>query len=233
MIDALESLRRAAATGGDLAGPFLRVLPVTGVSIATMGDLLRTETVAATDPQAERLDELQFDLGEGPCWDALAERSPVLEPDVRNRPRRVWPAFSRAIEHDGVGGLFAFPLTLGPLGLGSIDLYTALPQVLTSLHEDQACLLAAEVSRQLLKQAVRDVADAQEEEVAVDKSSRRRVHQATGMVLAQVGVSAADAELLIQGRAFAEGRTMRQVAEDVLAGRLSFAVRPSGIEESR
>ena len=73
---------------------------------------------------------------------------------------------------------------------------------------------------------MRDVADDQAEEVRVDKYSRRRVHQATGMVLAQADVSAEDAELLLQGRAFAEGVSMTDIADAVLEGRVSFAAAP-------
>ena len=62
---------------------------------------LVSETLSASDKQAARLDELQFDLGEGPCWDALRLVEPVLEPDLRN-PVRSWPAFTDAIR-DEVG----------------------------------------------------------------------------------------------------------------------------------
>jgi hypothetical protein len=232
MVTAVAELRRASSTGGDLARPLLGALPVTGLSIATMGDLLPTGTVAATDDQAARLDELQFDLGEGPCWDAVAARRPVLEPDVAGSPVRVWPAFSRALADEPIGALFAFPLLLGPLALGAMDLWCDHAHDLSDEHALRASALAREVSRHLLRDAVREIADEQHDDAVTDRFSRRHVHQATGMVLAQVGVSPEDAELLLQGHAFATGTSMREVADDVLAGRLSFATRPTGIEES-
>ena len=48
-----------------------QVFPVTGSAVSTVGGFLGSETVAASDEYAARLDELQFDLGEGPCWDAV------------------------------------------------------------------------------------------------------------------------------------------------------------------
>jgi hypothetical protein len=210
----MDDLTRVDDT--DLAGSVLASLPVTGVSVSTMGELLRTETVSASDPTAARLDELQFDLGEGPCWDAVAERRPVLEGSLRLAPRRTWPAFSRALlDHEGVEALFAFPLLLGPFALGAMDLWCDRPGELPDAS-----------ARHLLRRAVRDVADDQAEEVRVDKYSRRRVHQATGMVLAQADVSVEDAELLLQGRAFAEGVSMTDIADAVLEGRVSFAAAP-------
>jgi hypothetical protein len=52
--------------------------------------------------------------------------------------------------------------------------------------------------------------------------SRREVHQATGMVLAQTGRSATDALLLMRAHAFSQGRTVRDVALDVVSRRLDF-----------
>ena len=216
----------------DLAGSLLAALPVSGVSVATMGGLLRTETVSASDPVAARLDELQFDLGEGPCWDAVSERRPVFEANLRIAPRRTWPAFSRALlDHDAVEALHAFPLLLGPLALGAMELWCDRPGDLPDASARRASALAGQVSRHLLRRAVSDVADDQAEEVRVDKYSRRRIHQATGMVLAQADLSAEDAELLLQGHAFAQGVPMREVADAVLDGRLSFSSGADGIVE--
>jgi hypothetical protein len=61
--------------------------------------------------------------------------------------------------------------------------------------------------------------------------SRREIHQATGMVLAQSGASAADSLLLLRAHAFAHDLTLRETADAVLEGRLSFAPqeeRPAG-----
>ena len=52
--------------------------------------------------------------------------------------------------------------------------------------------------------------------------SRREIHQATGMVLAQAGTSARDALLLMRAYAFAQGRTVRDVARDVVSRSLDF-----------
>ncbi|WP_411721609.1 hypothetical protein [Mycetocola sp.] len=65
-------------------GPLSDALPATGVAISTLGAFLGNETVAATDEIAARLDELQFDLGEGPCWDAFGP----LHAGNRRRHRR-------------------------------------------------------------------------------------------------------------------------------------------------
>jgi hypothetical protein len=191
---------------------------VSGASISTFGPLLGAETISATDALALRVDELQFDLGEGPCWDALGTRRPVLQPDLGDDSLTSWPAFTNAVRAENIGAVFAFPLVFGPLDIGAVDLYSVDPVTLTREQQRQTLALSAIVSRILLRHALRE-SDGHSEP---SMFSRRLVHQATGMVLAQMGVSADDAHLLIQARAFAEGRTMQQVATDVVDRRIRF-----------
>jgi hypothetical protein len=110
--ESYESLRAAlhveSASITHVAESFVHLFPVSGAAVSTLGDLLGNETLSSSSTLAKRIDELQFDLGEGPCWDALALARPVLEPDLRAAGGRVWPAFSVAV-HDEVGAIFAFP----------------------------------------------------------------------------------------------------------------------------
>ena len=226
----VRSLEALPGTDG-VHEPFLRGLTVDGVSVATLGALLGTETVSSSDDLALRLDELQFDLGEGPCWDSLSTGHPVLEPDVRAVRHGQWPAFSDAISDLDLGAMFVFPLTVGPLRLGAVDLYTLRPQQLSDAEQGRARVLAAAVSRHVLRRALAD-AGLDDEEPRESRWTRRAVHQATGMVLAQLEATPEDAHLILQGHAFATGRSLREVADEVLSGGLSFTVTDGGIEDT-
>ncbi len=228
---AIGRLRAAEPGGVDLAEPFVDLFRVTGTSVSTIGDLLGSQTVAATDPLSARLDELQFDLGEGPCWDALGARSPILEPDFRRRTHDKWPAFSAAIAHDPVASLFAFPMLVGPLKVGAVDLYAASPMELGDVECRKAAAMAEVVGRRILGSSLTGVAEEYREDTS-NPFSRRIVHQATGMVLAQLGISADDAVLVIQARAFGTGASMMDVARSILEGDLDFSVRDGEIEDS-
>ena len=227
------TLTALAGTESRLYEPFLGLLPVDGLSISTFGDFLPAETISASDAQSLRLDELQFDLGEGPCWDALETGEPVFEPNLRERPNRIWPAFSEAIIADELGALFAVPLSLGPLRIGAIDLYTSRPSHLSDLDIRRTSGLATVVSRLVLSRAIRlSQSDSEGDTDTRRQFSRREVHQATGMVLSQLGISALDARLVIQGHAFAVGRSMQEIAEEIIDRRLNFAVNDNQIEGS-
>ncbi|WP_102192115.1 GAF and ANTAR domain-containing protein [Microbacterium aurantiacum] len=205
------------------------MLPVTGASVSTLGSFLGSQTVSATDTASAWLDELQFDLGEGPCWDALRLARPVLEPNLRGRrgPER-WPAFGRAVQEREIASIFAFPLAVGSLRFGAVDLYSRSPLRFDEKQTQQASALASAVARRVLRQSLAelDVSD----ESALSPFSRRRVHQATGVVLAQLDVAAEDARMLLQSHAFATDRSVMAVADDVVEGRLTFTKDAGAIE---
>ena len=223
---AVERLALARGRHTDLCEPFLDVLPVSGAAIATLVAPFVRETVCATNATAARLDEIQLDLGEGPIWDATATRNPVLVTDVHRTDtptaQGAWPALGPALSQLEVGAVYAFPLLVGSLTIGAVTLYSPRPGDLSSGEIVDALLLTNIVARQVL----RDVLSEQKPEADHDDDegfSRRIVHQATGMVLAQMNSSASDALLLIHGQAFSSGRTVRQVATDVVARDLNFA----------
>src|SRR5690349_19759764 len=109
----------------NLCEPFLSVLPVTGASVSILSP--GQSTVNSSDATAAWIDELQFDLGEGPCWDAVASRRPVLRSELGAGARREWPMFTEAVlgseRGRDVTALYAFPLVLGSLEIGAVDLY--------------------------------------------------------------------------------------------------------------
>ncbi|MCS6559815.1 GAF and ANTAR domain-containing protein [Curtobacterium flaccumfaciens] len=228
---ALRALRSAEIADDELSRPFVLALPMGGVSISTFGDLCPSETVSATDEVATRIDEIQLDLSEGPCWTALATDAPVLETDLVQRPNAAWPAFNDAVRSEPVGAVFAFPVAFGPFPLGAIDVYVPEPATIEDDTVRQAMTLASAVSRRVLRRALRSIAD--EDDALLDRSpsSRRVVHQATGVVLAQLDISPEDAYLLLQGHAFARRTTMRRVAEEILDGTVRFEKRGDLIEE--
>lgn len=231
--NAMDALIGPTPPHGSLATPIAEALPVSGVAISTLGDFLGNETVAASNETAARLDELQFDLGEGPCWDAFGTGRPVLVPDLRQQPSRMWPAFSDAIRTEGIGAIYAFPLFVGPLHLGAIDMYSTEPRTLTDVHTRQSTAFASVVSRLVLHRALERAGEDRDSGTSNDtRFSRRTIHQATGMVLAQLDLPPDEARLVIQAHAFATGRTMQEIAEDIVERRLTFSMSNTGIEES-
>lgn len=216
-VAARRAIMTSLETKKSLCRPFLDVLPVSGISVSVLATPVGQTTICSSDDTAARLDELQFDLGEGPCWDAMSSRRPVLESEFDGVHNDRWPLFGAAITDRMVRGIYAFPLAIGSLDLGAVDLYSTSARSLSAEEVADATALADVTAWQVLR---RIVTDEPEPEVP---HSRREVHQATGMVLAQLDISADDAVLLLRAHAFSSGRSMREVSEDVIARRIVFS----------
>ena len=93
-----------------LCGVAVSMLPASGAGVSVMTEDATRGVAVASDPVSERVDELQFTLGEGPCLEAHRSRRPVLEPDLIDAGMARWPAYSAAAHAEGVRAVFAFPL---------------------------------------------------------------------------------------------------------------------------
>lgn len=223
MADSVGSL--LVAGDEDLCAPYLEKLPITGAAVSLFGGAAAETLVCASDELAAHLDELQFKLGEGPRWQALRTRLPVLVPDVQSVAPSSWPLFGKAIAKTEAVAIFVFPLSVGAVDLGVVELHHSLPGRLSRSDLSTAAVLAGQTSWYLLRRILTVSSpdtDPSREPVLM---SRREIHQATGMVLAQSGASAADSLLLLRAHAFAHDLTMRETADAVLERRLSFAPR--------
>lgn len=225
-VAARRELAYAHESGASLCEPFLSVVPVTGAAISVLATPAAQTTVCASDAVAARLDELQFDLAEGPSWEAMRTQSPSLHPNLRDEQGDRWPQFAEVVRAEPVGAMYAFPMLVGSLELGAVDLYSTTPRALTTNEVADAASLATIAGWQVLRRLLADEGDAP----LAGGSSRHEVHQATGMVLAQLNISAHDAELLLRAHAFAQGRSVQQIANDIVERRLTFTSDPSARE---
>lgn len=184
--------------------------------------------VFSTDDVAARIEDLQLTLGVGPCMDAVSRGAPVLVGDL-DQPGDLavarWPAFMTGAAEAGVRAVFAFPLRIGAINVGALDLYRDEPG---DLDRDQlpAALMAADVAAL----AVLNL-DSPHPSGRTDLDARSAyqplVHQATGMVQVQLGIGIEDALTMLRARAFASGRPLIDVANDVIGRRLRFSAEDS------
>ena len=193
------------------------ILQVTGVSLTVEVTTPNRVTLAATDQVAAELEDLQDVLEEGPGWDAYATGSPqltnLLELDDDRWPR-FCPAARQAVGPRAVSGLPMRPEqeTLGVLGAHlpvSPDLPTGL---------EDALFLADTVGAALLL----DPQQHDQHGMAGPWSGRSQIHQATGMIIAQLSLPASDALAILRAHAFAHSTTLDDIAEQLITRRLDF-----------
>jgi hypothetical protein len=197
-------------------------LDIDGAAISLFTTSAYRETLFATDPTATLLEDLQFGLGEGPCVDAATSGRPVWAPDLGDPAETArWPIYAAAaVEQTGARAVFALPLQWGAIDLGVLDLYRREPGPLSGVQQRDA-ITAADAAALMLLDLRTDPGDI----TAWDRSwsTRAEIHQATGMVVAQLGISSQDAFARLRAHAFAEHRMLSDVADDVVARRLTFS----------
>jgi hypothetical protein len=170
-----------------------------------------------------RLEELQFTLGEGPSPDAAVGGVPVLTPDLAASLAR-WPVFAPAAMDLGARALFVFPLRIGAIGVGTMLAHRSAPGTLTAGQITDALALADAVTLALLHRQWSSPEDTEQPGPgwALPATYRAEVHQATGMVSVQLGVSLAEALVRLRAHAWTQDRLLADVAADVVARRLRF-----------
>jgi GAF domain-containing protein len=180
-------------------------------------------TVCATDERAARVEDLQLTTGVGPCIDAVTSGSPVLIADL-DRSEGVdlarWASLGD-LSTSGVRALFAFPLRIGAITVGALDLYRDTPGELAA-EELSVALFAADVAAIALLQLVTATDDVFALDTSRGADYRMQIHQATGMVAVQLGVTVGEALLRLRARAFTDGSSVAELAADVVARRVRF-----------
>ncbi|MFI1210062.1 GAF and ANTAR domain-containing protein [Streptomyces sp. NPDC020802] len=220
LIDSVRGLSPADVPDA-LCRACMTLLPdVSGLSVFVQGKDVDTGVVlCASDRVAARLAEIQYTLGEGPCMEAVRLRAPVFATDLTRAPdARRWPLFSVQAAKAGAEAAFSIPLA-GSVGqpLGTLDLYRDTAGSLSSDHVRTSLLVADAVT---LAVTALDHTSMGPEGVVTwlegVESDREEIHQATGMIMVQLGVTAAEAVLRLRARAFAQSRTSTEIARAVI-----------------
>lgn len=197
-------------------------LKVSGASISVVSHGGRQSAIYASGPTAARLEALQFELGEGPQWEAMSTREPVILPDVAATSASRWPIFLDGARGLEIGAIFAFPMLMGAALVGVLGLHSSKPREVDQQFIERASYAAGRAAMPSVNRALNSAVNHDSEESLMAPALRREVHQATGMLIAQLNLSATDAFARLQAYAFVSGHPIDSIAHDVVLGRLDF-----------
>lgn len=193
-------------------------LAVTGVAVNLMSTSGTLGVMAASSDRSRDVDELQFATGEGPCHDAYAARRPVLTPDLRSVAHGRWPGFSSAALESGVDAVFAFPLQVGAVVLGVLDVYAEQPGSLSRDHVAAALTCAQLATEILLDGDLVSAGGRTDSDLSTVLDQRAEIYQAQGMVVVDLHVDLAEALSRMRAHAFGNEMPLIDVARDIIAG---------------
>jgi ANTAR domain/GAF domain len=219
--------RRGVAAADRLCEACVMLFGIDAAAISLVFDGANSGTLGSSGARARKFDELQFTLGEGPCLDSVASRTPVLVVDLADPADTRWPLYGPAMLDLQVRAVFAMPLLLAGEYVGALDLFRIKPG---HLGDDQ--LAGAITAAELAGVPLLDVLEADLQAAVNDRESRAwielhalsraEVSQATGMLVAQLGVEPAEALVRLRAHAYATGRSATEVARDILDRRLAL-----------
>lgn len=213
------------------SGPGLAPLPLAacadmlgldglGLLLAPGGD--SAELVQSFGERTHALEDLQQVQGQGPSLDAVRHGTVVLLPDVADTSAFStdrWPGLPGAIEALHVRAVFSFPLRVGIIALGALTGHRTRPGPLSTEELTDAFGLADTLAQITITFAAR--AGSPGAPLLDDPGLHfAEVHQATGMLAAQLGTDCDHALVRLRGHAFSHDRPLLDVARDVLARRL-------------
>lgn len=193
-----------------------------GAGIMLMSGDAPQGALCTTDERSALIEESQFALGEGPCVDAHRFSRPVLEPDLVDPAEPRWLAFSGPVVAAGVRAIFGFPLRIGEVRLGALNLYRDHRGSLTDGQHADALAMADIATRAIISLQAHAPLGQLAAELADGADFEYVVHQASGMVAAQLNVSVGQAIIRLRAHAFGNDQPLRQVAKDVVERRLRF-----------
>lgn len=205
-------LTRAATATLGVDGAGLSVVDVAG----------RRIPLGSSSLEAACAERLQFTVGEGPCWEAQRTRRPVFA--VPADLRRRWAPFADLLTaQTPYRAVVALPLREDLAGAGAMDLYFTDPAAVPALDVFAAVAVGELVTAALTEAAVWSDWPAEDGPAWLHGPEARRraaVLRAAGRAAMDLDTDPGTGLALLRAAAYAGGRTVEDVAEDLEAGRL-------------
>lgn len=181
-----------------------------GITLIRNGGKL--QTVAPSDPVVEKLDRLQYELGEGPCHDSAWQGETFASQDLAADSR--WPRWGpRAVEL-GIGSALGTELgnKTGDRRVGAMNLYWSQPRIFTSDEVALAHLVTRHAALAL-------VASLTVEGLNLALDGRKRIGQAQGILMERHSLTEEQAFAVLKRYSQDHNIKLRDLAEQLVRDR--------------
>jgi hypothetical protein len=198
------------------------VTAMSGAGIMLMAGDVAQGSLCTSNAISDLIEQLQYSLGEGPCVDAYNQDWPVLEPDLVHPETPRWLAFAPEAVAGGVRAVFGFPLQVGSVRLGALNLCRDRAGPLSDDQHADALVMAGIAAQAVLVMQGNEPSGELSYELGAGADFHYVVHQASGMVAAQLGVSVREALVRLRAYAFGNDCSLTDVAKEVVDRNLRF-----------
>lgn len=194
-VSSLAELRLSAETLDSVLGHVARLgveaMPGWDAAAATIVDGNDVATYGVTDERVHPLDQSQYDTGKGPCIDATVTGELQYFDGQVVEPR--WRQFADVAAGVGVYSVVSFPLAIDGEVMGALNFYSPERDALRSGQREEGWLFAAQAAVTLANAKELHARAAEVDELHVGLQTRAVIGQATGLLMAQEGLSSGEA----------------------------------------
>ena len=174
----------------------------------------RFVTAAATDDVARRIDQIELEVGEGPCVDAILEEAYQHDADLTTA-KSPWPRFTeRIVAETPVRSAIGYRLLLDGDKVGALNLFSDTPGGLTETSADVGAVIASFATVALMAIRAREEASTLREGL----HSNREIGKAVGLLMAAHHISGEEAFDLLRKTSQELNMKLAHVASQVILG---------------
>jgi GAF domain-containing protein len=207
-----------------IVGAALRAIPGTehaGITVLRRG---KFQTMAPSSDLPRRVDAIQYELGSGPCVDAVLQQRIFRTGDLSQDPR--WPEFgSRAAREEHVFSMLGFRLYLeNDDTIGGLNLYSTQREAFDSSAELTGGIIATHAAIAMTGAHHRS----QAEHLRLALESNRQIGVAMGVLMSRQHVTRQQAFDLLRIASQHTHRKLADIAMDVSETGLLDYPRPVG-----
>ncbi|MDZ5662309.1 GAF and ANTAR domain-containing protein [Nocardioides sp. S-58] len=216
MADAARELQSSMSKSDDLmdTATQLAVRDIDGCDAAALLIVRGSgviENLSATGDGAKRVDEIEVELKEGPCWDAIKETQTVYIPDLADAPR--WPTWApKVVEETGFKSVLAFQLFTDEDNVGALNLFSRTADGFGTEDHEYGLALSAHVSV-----AIRAAQQIETLSVALD--TRSTIARAQGILMERFSLEEPAAFAVLVRLSSHLNRKVRDVAAEIVQTR--------------
>jgi GAF domain-containing protein len=181
----------------------------------------RSVTVACSDPVAARVDEVQYELDDGPCLHAIRDGHMVRIKDTADKAR--WPEFEAQAASHGVRSCLAVPLIADGRRVGALNLYARTASAFGTAEVRRAENFAEYASGALTLAMRLASHTALIEQLRSSLVSRTFIDQALGIIMAREHCTQARAFAILRSASQNSNVKLRDIATAIVTSGYAFS----------
>jgi GAF domain-containing protein len=206
-----ESLHTNLRRVADLAVRTIEKCDAVGV---TLIDDNRLSTHAATGGLVYEVDNYQYEIGEGPCAQAVRDMEPFEIPVMNDDER--WPRFSRHAAERGINCSLSLPLMVRGTAHGALNLYSRTARAFGDSSRSTAMLFAAQAAVALANRQTYEASVRLTEQLREALQSRAIIEQAKGVIRARDKCTDDEAFEVLRVASQLANRKLHDIASDLV-----------------